>query len=297
MRQLVEELETLVNELSVALEFESDELVMAYTGEPQPYDIDFIYQPPYQATAQGNQPAELLSDAANGSTIAQAAGTPALEPRPNLAINESCNECSDRLFAVRNFQRIGKLPILVLHYNGPTTAATTTSRRDLSEKFIFGDQQSDDLFFRMCQAANIDPRQLHYQEYPGCFFNGSRSLPEDWNRRCRNCLDHVSRLIKNEGVKLLLVTGPAAIFLLSEEMARKLAVSGEKIPLPFGDREVGTLVIRSPAALLAMEEKRKQLKLAGNELQYQQVLDEEKKVKRAILDSLNRAMADVHGQE
>ena len=194
------------------------------------------------------------------------------------------------MYPVRKYRRTGKKPILLLYYNG---AFGTRQRPDRSDKLHFATKEEDDLFGRMLTAAGLSMDEIYFQEYPACHFNDSRSLPEEWNDRAGHCLGHVNDTIKEFDIRAVLLTGPAAIFLLSEEKAREHALSGEPLPLPLADRELPALVLRSPAALLALEAKREKLKAAGpeREADYKQTVQEEKQIKKAILQSLKRTLS------
>lgn len=278
--QLVEDLRFVLNEAAAR------ELVPAYTGERSPIEIDFLYRPPADRSQGEQRPGvKTASGTAQAPERAAARG-----PARELPVNARCTLCSDRLYPVRRYRRTGRKPILLLYYNGAFGGGK--QKPDRSDKQIFATAAEDDLFARMLSAAGLAVDDLYYQEYTACHFNDSRSLPEEWNERAGHCLGHVADTIKEFDIRILLLTGPAAIFLLSEEKARQHAQSGEALRLPLADREIPALVLRSPAALLALEQRREKLKAAGpeKEAEFQKTLGEEKQIKTAVLNSLKRTL-------
>lgn len=184
----------------------------------------------------------------------RASGTGSAIPRPTATtVNMRCTSCPDRIYAVRRYRIDGRLPILLLRYNYPLDEKAP-AHPDRSAKGLFATPEEDDLFLRMIQAAGLDVGDLHVQEFPACHFD-QRSLPEDWNARTRACLEHVSATVRERSIQQILVTGAAAVLLFGDE-AQGLAEKGQSFPLEVMDPPVSCLVIRSPAALLAMERRR-----------------------------------------
>lgn len=212
-------------------------------------------------------------------------------PARALPANFRCNICSDRMYPVRRFMREGRLPVLVAHHTGNFKPGPV--RRDQSDRFILGSMAEDDLFRRMLQAVKIKLEDFYYQEYLACHFDPERSVPADWNERGRNCLNHINDSIRRSGIRLLILTGPAAVLLLGEDKAHELAGSGEMQVMPFEAGELPALVVRSPAALLALESRRKKLKDSGNKPEYDTILAREKKIKQRILVTLRTALQQV----
>lgn len=169
------------------------------------------------------------------------------------SVNMRCTHCSDRIYAVRRYRIDGRLPILVLRYNYPLDEKSP-AHPDRSAKGLFATPDEDDLFSRMIQAAGLQIEDLHFQEFPACHFD-PRGLPEDWNARTRACLEHVQTTVRERSIRHVLVTGAAAVLLFGEDAAA-LAEKGESIPMQVIEPSVPCLVVRSPAALLAMEKQR-----------------------------------------
>lgn len=274
-------LEELVDSLAEALAADESGLVSAYSHEPAPEEIDLIYTPP-------PEPARTAAATPEPSVAQPDSFAP---ERTGLPANFRCTLCSDRMYPVKRYYRSGRLPVLVLLHNG--LLAPGPARLDRSEQFVFGSRAEDELFERMVSAVGKTPGDFHFQEYTACHFNADRSLPEDWNERGRNCLTHLNDTIVRENIRLLLVTGPAAVLLLGEEKAHAMATGGEGIHLPLGDGEIPAMAIRSPAALLALENKRRRAGEQGNESAYKQIVRQEKDIKKSIVSALRQALQAV----
>lgn len=268
-----EEFGRIVADLASALEYEGEAWIARFHGEDRPWKMDFSYVPREKEEEAPASPDEIA-------------------PRPatsrSVPANTACTLCPDRTYPLRRFSREGRLPVLVLHYNGPFRP--TDSIRDRSADMLFGSEEEERLYERMLGALELKKDDFHYLQYPGCVFNAERSLPEDWNRRCGHCVTHVNRAVAENEIRLLLLFGLSAVFLLSEDRARSLAQSGEVQPIPLDAGEVPALVLRSPAAVLALEHRRAALAQKGKETEdYRRALEEEKRVKQSMLDTLRSA--------
>lgn len=268
-------------EFALALEADPDGLIWRLATEPDPAEIPLVLR--------AGTPAGLSGDAAREASPGPGATGRAGEiPAANLPANMRCTLCADRMYPVRRFTRSGRQPALVLYFAG--SFGKGPPKRDRSRELIFGTPEEDDLFARMLRAAGLAPEDLHYQEFPACHFNPVRSTPADWEERGRNCLAHVQDTVEREGVRLLLVTGPAAVALFGETRARELSTRSELAPLALGDAQMPALVLRSPGALLAMERKRERAREAGREQEMNDLVAEEKAVKGAMLAALKQAV-------
>lgn len=260
--------------------------VLFFKGEKSPERIKLVYEPPERTKSSGVESPHFAGENEISSK------EPLSHERVTaLPVNFRCTLCQDRLYPIRRFRKPGDGKIAVLHYTG--SVMKEAPRPDRSDQYILGGEEEDSLFARMFKAAGLEIKDIHFQEFPACRFNESDSMPEDWNRRCANCLVYVEQLIADNDLKLVILTGPASYLLLSEEKARAMATSGEIMPLEMAGRMVDFLVIRSPAALLAYSRKREKLKSEGNQEAYQKILQEEKAVKTRILESLKTAARKV----
>lgn len=289
-----------IAELEYVLTNDPGSLIDHFENEPLADEVKLIYSP---------RPGKQQSSSANFSHA-----IPALDTESNqlentidiartenaiatdLPVNFRCNLCPDRMYPVRKYYRQGSLPILVVHHTG--NFMRMEPRRDMSLKYIMGSAAEDELFKRMLAAAGKVPADLHYQEYLACHFNPERSMEEDWNERGSHCLNHLKDSIHQHHIQLLLLTGTAAVLLLGEDKARECSRTGEIISLPLGSgsNAVAAMCIRSPAALLALEQKRNAAKAAGDNQAWQKLVHAEKSVKKQILSALNSAFAHIDVQ-
>ncbi len=204
----------------------------------------------------------------------------------DLAPNFHCTLCESRLYPVRNFFRSGRLPLLVLHYNGIFSVSVKKALptpRDRSKDYIFNTQAEDQLFGRMLGKLGLSLEDLYYQEYPACHFNASRSTPEDWQEWLQNCTQHVGNTIKKYQIRKIILCGNAAPALLGQKEAQQAAKTCRIFPLRLGKHCLDCVVLRSPAALLALEKQRKQAK---DSQERNTILDQEKAIKSNILKAL-----------
>lgn len=177
-----------------------------------------------------------------------------LENQKELPKNMSCQLCPDRIYAVRRYLIPGNLPVLVLRYNYPIDERMP-ALPDRSDRSRFPRKEEEELFSRMLNAAGFSLEDLYYQELPACHFD-PRSLPDEWNRRTENCLKHVRNTVEEKNIRFLLVTGAAAVLLFGDQ-AKVFAESSRIIDFPVKEGlTLPCLVVRSPAALLAMERQR-----------------------------------------
>lgn len=179
---------------------------------------------------------------------------PVIQIRKDLPANMSCQLCPDRIYAVRRYLIRGNLPALVLRYNYPIDERAT-ALPDRSDRSRFPTPEEEELFSRMLGAADLTIEDPYYQEFPACHFD-PRSLPEEWNRRTENCLKHLRETVERENIRFLLVTGAAAVLLFGDR-AKALAESSKIVDFPVTESlTLPCLVVRSPAALIAMERQR-----------------------------------------
>ncbi|MBX7057427.1 MAG: hypothetical protein K1X75_05130 [Leptospirales bacterium] len=205
----------------------------------------------------------------------------------DLPANFRCTSCADRMYPVRRYYRQGRRACLVLHHSGPFA---TQNRMDRSRQFIFGDAAEDELFGRMLAAVGWELADLHYQEFTACHFNAARSTEEDWRTRSERCLSHVFDTVRRERIKLILAVGPAAVLLFGAERAQQLARDPLLSELRWRDQSASTLVLRSPAALVALEKKRSDARQRGDEETRQSLAAEEKTIKAAMLQALRESL-------
>jgi hypothetical protein len=271
-----------------ALRADPDALIAAYASEPDPDSVQLVYHPPAPTPGAG----AALPGTATGAAASPLAvpGVGAGIPTGELPANFRCDLCPDRMYPVRRFNREGRRSILVLYHSG-SYGARGPARLDRSRETIFGSPEEDDLFGRMLGAVNLELEELHYQEYPACHFNAVRSTSDDWKERGEHCLSHVRDTVHRHKIDLLILTGPAAVILLGEDRARELSAQCGRAMIPAGDREVPALVMRSPAALIALETKRKRLQSRGDDpAATTAAIEEEKRIKKQVVAALKAAV-------
>jgi hypothetical protein len=200
------ELAGLTEELAAYL-LEDSSIVPNYTGEDNPFRLDFLYTPSakrvaeLQITNEKNDSLFLHSGKEGSMTSGSAAGSGTVTAARNLR----CTLCNDKLYALRKYKRTSceTAGILVLSYSGRIDSSS--GFRDRSDEVVFNTAEEDDLFKRMVKAAGLDfEKDFVFQQYPACIFNAERSTPEDWNRRNTNCLEleYTGRiLLKNKVFK------------------------------------------------------------------------------------------------
>ena len=216
----------------------------------------------------------------------------------DLPPNFLCEACFGRLYPVRKFFREGRLPILLLHHNGllkKSSSSRAPLARERSLDFVFGGRLEDELFARILGKIGLKWEDLHYQEYPACHFNPDpiESKEEDWQERAHNCLEHVEKRIRASKIERIILSGNAAVALLGIKEAQEKTQSMEIFPFPLVSKEaekkeVDCVVLRSPLALLSLENQRKR---KTKKEEREAILKEEREIKAKTLSSLERLLS------
>ena len=261
LQEIVQDLRTLVQE-------SQSDMVLHYQDEPDPLTLDFIFTPSLQEEPEAADPV--------------AESPPAFDPPGR---NFTCSRCPERLYPVKHFLKTGSLPILILNYNGAVGEAQT--RLDRSGQYLFNSSREDNLFQRLAASVDMQVSDFNVQEFLACHFNSERSTPGDWNQRTENCLEHVQQTIRDHGIQVVLLMGYAAVFLCGEEEARKLAASGKPIQLPLEGATIPAFVTRSPAAVLAIEDRRRQARESGKP-EHADLLQRERQIKDSMIQCMHR---------
>ena len=171
--------------------------------------------------------------------------------------NFHCNLCKDKVYAVKNYFKkpeIHPSPILVLYYNASPDSKKLP--RDNSDKYYFSSKEEDELFERMLNKNNLSLKSLYFQEFVACHFSPNSSS-EDWEQRAKNCYYLLEKNVEEFRIEKILLVGYAAILLLGKE-AIHLAKNSKIISLNIKEKQIPAMVIRSPLALLTLEQKRKE---------------------------------------
>lgn len=238
-------------------------------GEKDPQDLDLEWKDSWNWSSIGSKKQKETSMPGIQMRI-----PPKKEDR-----NFSCKLCPDRLSAVRHFIIRGRKKILVLHYTGETVSGKGSYVKTSPLK-IFRTSEAEDVFDRMIQKVfGFTMKEFYFQEFPGCLFSQDRSGEEDWKRRTQNCKVQVQETIQEEGIQGIILLGAAATLLFGKEEALKQM--GKTLEFQPGTPMV---VLRSPEAILAAEQKRKSTKSDSSE--FQEAKKKEIEVKESILSQL-----------
>lgn len=205
-------LAALVRDLHLALE--EDAMIGAFAHEPAPEAIPLVYRP---APKKKPAPAESKKAPQFG----------------RLPGNFTCNLCPERIYPARKFQRSGRLPVLVLLYNGSITPKKM--RPDRSDACIFAAPEEDAFYAQLLQEKGFALSDFHFQQLPGCHFNPDRSLPADWTRRTESCMTHVEQAVNAASIEHVLISPPALTFLLGKDRSQTLTDSAELFDLKAGN--------------------------------------------------------------
>ncbi|WP_061222391.1 hypothetical protein [Leptospira weilii] len=196
--------------------------------------------------------------------------------------NFVCKLCSERISAVRNFIIKGRKPILVLHYTGEIVSGKPAFSKTSPDQ-IFRTKEAEELFGRMIQKQfGFSHKEFYYQEYPACIFAHSKSNATDWKVRTEKCEVQVKETINTEKIKGIILLGTSAIAVYGKEKA--LEMMGRTLDFLPG---VPMIVLRSPEAIAAVENKRKNFKGDKESFEFETIKKEEIAIKESILSQLS----------
>jgi len=261
-------IESVIKDLVYVLEHAPGDLVYRYSDEPDPRTLDFVFRPEARVTEA--QP-EVQKKAVTAV-------------KTNLPANFLCHLCENRMFPVRKYYHKGTKPVLVLHFSGAITGDEIVP--DRSNRHILGSEEQDALFQRICSVSGWTVDEFHFQELPACYFNPSSGSPLEWETRVRNCLVHVKKTIQLHDIRLLIFTGPAAPLFYGKKGALEKTETMKIEPVNIDGLQIPAFAMRSPAALLALEQKRK---AAKTDEERSSLIQEEKEIKNRILQSFQNA--------
>ena len=259
-----------VEDMIYVLNDAPEELILKYSGEVSPLDIDFVYIP-REVPAEIDFTPEKIEEKQKEK----------IKQILNKSPNYVCGDCSEKMYPVKKYLRPGNKPVLVLHYNGPVG---NKPKPDRSDRHIFGNEDEDELFARMCGAANFSIHDLFFQEFPACHFASNSDSEAEWKKRTDNCLRHVIHTIKENKIKFLIFTGVSAQFYLGKKRAREHFEGMTIFDPEIEGVSIRAVILRSPGALLALEKKRK----AAKDAEHAVLLEEEKEIKTLILNALKK---------
>ncbi len=206
----VQAFQMIVRQVASALRAEPDGLVDHTAGEAPAHLVPLMYRPP---AAEKKEP----------ETKAAVQKEPV---RRHLPANFTCELCPDRLFPVRKFQRTGRIPVLLVYFNGSVNP--TRVRPDKSHEAVLSSKEEDSFFSSLLASAGWGLDTFYTQQFPACHFNPERSSLADWTRRADHCLTHLRAAVAAAGIEHLLITSPSSQFLLGKEESQRLTQSGEE---------------------------------------------------------------------
>jgi len=266
------DLHSAVLDLITILKNGPEELVLNYSDEVYPLDLDFVYEPDQRISDQK-------------TVLEKTDAIPKKVVSRNL--NYLCTDCPGKMYPVRQYARAGKKDILVLYFNGSVDGK---AKPDRSDRYIFGSPEEDGLFSRMCEASGFVLSDFHFQEFPACHFASTGNLDTAWKSRTDNCIKYVKKTVQEKNIKYIIFTGVCAQMYFGKEMALQKFKTMEFFDPEIDGLNVSAMVLRSPAALLGMEKKRKNAKGSDHE----EILAEEKQIKTTILNALKRISDEIN---
>lgn len=195
--------------------------------------------------------------------------------------NIICQLCPERISGIRSFLKIGRKPILVVHYTGEISSGKKIFIKK-SSKQTFRTTETEDIFSRMLKKVfGWEFDDLYYQEFPGCVFNQNTSAKSDWERRVTNCKSHLEKSIIDYKIQGVIFTGNAALLYFGD-MVEKMTSSISEYEIK--QKKIPMIVVRSPDAILAYENRRK--KLTGDTEALEKSKLEEIQVKNSVIQQL-----------
>lgn len=239
-------------------------------GEPDPETMELSWKEDWNSMT--GQPGNTLSTTESPSHTRT--------PPKNMDRNFSCKLCPERLSAVRHFLVKGRKKVLVLHYTGEFQAGKPSYAKT-SPQQIFRSPEAEELFDRLVRKQfGFSMREFYYQEYPACLFAPDRSSESDWKRRTENCKEQANETIRQEDIRGIILLGAAATLAFGKDQAAVLL--GKTTEFSPG---IPMVVLRSPEAILAAEEKRK--RTSSDDPGFLEAKKKEIEVKESVLSQLN----------
>lgn len=201
-----------------------DALIDSFSHEARPDEIPLVYRPPKKQKTASPEPEKKKHSFGH------------------LPGNFTCSLCPERTYPSRKFQRSGRLPVLIVIYNGSITPAKM--RPDRSGTCIFASPEEDEFYAGLLGEKGFTLDDFHFQQLPGCHFNPDRSLGADWKRRTEACLTHIEQAVTARGIKHILISPPALAFLFGKDRAAALVESREVFSLKAGAVDVPSQAFR-----------------------------------------------------
>ena len=166
--------------------------------------------------------------------------------------NIGCKLCPKKIFGIKNFLHVGKIPILFLHYSVDLKTLKIKPPSQVlnsveSEKFLDG-------FFQ--KEFHKSWKDFYFQEYPACVFPAD-STEKDWKDRAIQCKTHIEQTVSEHKIQAIVMLGSSARLRYGLEAAGTKLWKKELVNL--ANTEIPFFVVRSPDFFTNLEKKIKTL--------------------------------------
>jgi len=180
--------------------------------------------------------------------------------------NFPCNLCANKTTGIKNYFYPGRFPILVLHYSGASSIKEKPFVKR-NPKQVFKEELTGKVWNDLIKSAyNFSSEELFYQEYPACNFNSNVSKDEDWKTRTENCKIFIEENVKDFQLKGIILLGSSAKHVFGSEVAKQMV--GKLISWDIDGKKIPVMTLRSPEALVFLDEKSKQKSEEANLFHY-----------------------------
>jgi len=207
-------------------------------SEPDPHDISFVWKPLTKKSKEQRQKETQEKQRTNRELA-----------------NFPCNLCPNKTTGIKNYFYPGRFPILVLHYSGASSVKEKPFIK-LNPKQVFKEEITGKLWNELIQKVyHFSSEELFYQEYPACNFNISVTKAEDWKSRIENCKSFIEENVNEFQLKGIILLGSSAKHVFGTEKAKDMV--GKIDFWVLGNKKIPVITLRSPEALVFLEEKSK----------------------------------------
>ncbi|MBE7411310.1 MAG: hypothetical protein L6Q54_00995 [Leptospiraceae bacterium] len=198
--------------------------------------------------------------------------------------NFLCRLCIDRLSGIRTFKRNGRKKILVLHYTGETKKGRKLFVKK-SKYQVFRTKEAETIFEKLIQKTfGFSYLEFFYQEYLGCNFLPDSSNNSDWLRRAENCKSQVKETLEEDEIVGVIMLGSSAVLSMGIEKAKK--IEGHIEEYSYNGKKIPQIVIRSPEAILQIQEKKKKIQIESDD--YKTLQNEEEQLFQKLYEQLTQ---------
>jgi uracil-DNA glycosylase len=208
-------------------------------SEADPHDISFVWKPLTKKTKEQRQKENQEKQRTNRELV-----------------NFPCTLCTNKTTGIKNFFYPGRYPILVLHYSGASSLKEKPFVKK-NPKQVFKEELTGKVWNELIQSVyNFSSEELYYQEYPACNFNANAIKEEDWKLRIDTCKVYIEENIKEYDLQGIILLGSSAKHVYGSEIAKQMV--GKLTHWKLNGKEIPVMTLRSPEALVFLDEKSKQ---------------------------------------